>query len=65
MKLLIERFVGRDLRNKKTFHYRLTPIYLDGSTYRLGVRFMPSATDPVVERRLKRQWGEMIERSDD
>lgn len=65
MMVLVEKFIGRDLRNKKVNHHRLTPIYLDVTTYRLGVRFMPPAADPVVERKLKELWRDMIERSDD
>lgn len=66
MMVLVEKFIGRDLNNKKVNHHRLTPIYQDGTgTFRLGVRFMPPAADPVVERKLKELWRDMIERSDD
>lgn len=61
MKLLIEKFVGRDLRGKKVFHHRVTPIYLDGKTYRLGVKFPPQGTpDPEIHKRLQALWREMI-----
>jgi len=63
--VLIDRFTGRDLNNEKVHHVKVTPFYLDGSIYRLGVKFLPEATDPEVVRKFRRHWREMVERSDD
>ncbi len=61
-RVLIERFTGRDLRNKKVEHLKVTPFYLDSiGTYRLAVKFPPQRTsDPEIQKRLHALWREMI-----
>jgi len=59
--VLVERFTGRDLRNEKVEHLKVTPFYLDGDKYRLGVKFPPERTaNPEIQKQLHALWREMI-----
>jgi len=55
--VLIDRFIGLDLKNEKVHHVKVTSFYLDGATYRLGVKFLPEATgDPEIKKKLHAIW---------
>lgn len=60
--VVIDKFTGLDLNNDEVHHVKVTPFYLDGTIYRLGVYFLPEATDQEVVRKFRRHWREMVER---
>jgi len=55
--VLIDRFTGLNLKNEKVHHVKVTLIYLAGTIYRLGVKFLPEAKgDPEIKRKLRAIW---------